>query len=149
MPDDVAAARAARRVGAVREVAAVGAIAVHDGKILLIKRGHAPSLGLWSVPGGRVEPGETDIDAVRREVAEETGLEVEVGPLAGEVVRPGVGDVVYRIRDYVVTVVGDPDAVPRAGDDADDVAWVPIDQLGDRDLTDGLLNSLRGWAVLP
>jgi len=133
----------------VREVAAVGAIAIHDGKILLIKRGHAPSLGLWSVPGGRVEPGETDVQAVRREVAEETCLDVEVGPLAGEVVRPGAGDVVYRIRDYVVTVVGDPDAVPCAGDDADDVAWVRIDQLGDRDLTDGLLQSLRGWAVLP
>jgi len=130
-------------------VAAVGAIAIDDGKILLIKRGHAPSLGLWSVPGGRVEPGESEVDAVRREVAEETGLDVEVGPLAGEVVRPGVGDVLYRIRDYVVTVVGDPDVVPCAGDDADDVAWVPIDQLGDRDLTDGLLQSLRGWAVLP
>ena len=130
-----------------REVAAVGAIAIDDGKILLIRRGHAPSLGLWSLPGGRVESGETDADAVRREVAEETGLDVEVGPLAGEVVRPGVGDVVYRIRDYVVTVVGV--GGPRAGDDADDVAWVPIDRLGDRDLTDGLLQSLRGWAVLP
>jgi ADP-ribose pyrophosphatase YjhB (NUDIX family) len=128
-------------------VAAVGAIAVDDGKILLVKRGHAPSMGLWSLPGGRVEPGETDVDAVRREVAEETGLDVEVGPLAGEVVRPGVGDVVYRIRDYLVTVVEGGD--PRAGDDADDVAWVPIDRLGDHDLTDGLLQSLRGWAVLP
>jgi ADP-ribose pyrophosphatase YjhB (NUDIX family) len=132
-----------------REVAAVGAIAIDNGKLLLIKRGHEPSLGLWSIPGGRVEPGESDADAVRREVAEETGLDVEVGPLAGEVVRPGVGEVVYRIRDYVVTVVGGAGGDPRAGDDADDVAWVPIDRLGERDLTDGLLKSLRSWAVLP
>ena len=70
-----------------REVAAVGAIAIDSGRILLIRRGHAPSLGLWSVPGGRVEPGEDDADAVRREVAEETGLDVEVGPLAGELIH--------------------------------------------------------------
>ena len=133
-----------------REVAAVGAIAIDAGRILLIRRGHAPSRGLWSLPGGRVEPGETEADAVRREVAEETGLDVEVGPLAGEVVRPGAGDVVYRIRDYLVTVVSGADsAEPVAGDDADDVAWVPLDRLGERDLTDGLLQALRGWAVLP
>ncbi len=137
-----------------REVAAVGAIAIEDGRILLIKRGHAPSVGLWSLPGGRVEAGETDAEAVRREMAEETGLDVEVGPLAGEVVRPGVGDTVYRIRDYVVTVVRGADTGggagdPIAGDDADDVAWVAIERLGERDLTDGLVQSLRGWAVLP
>ncbi|HEX7107285.1 MAG TPA: NUDIX domain-containing protein [Acidothermaceae bacterium] len=129
-----------------REVAAVGAIAIKDGRILLIRRGHAPSLGLWSLPGGRVEPGESDVEAVRREVAEETGLRVDVGPLAGEVRRPGVGDVVYLIRDYLVTVV---DGEPAAGDDADDVAWVPLDQLAERNLTDGLVQALRGWAVLP
>lgn len=132
------------------EVAAVGAIAIDAGRILLIRRGRPPSAGLWSLPGGRVEPGETDAEAVRREVAEETGLDVEVGPLAGEVVRPGVGDVVYLIRDYVVTVVGGAtSAEPVAGDDADDVAWVPIERLGERDLTEGLLQALRGWAVLP
>ena len=53
----------------------------------------------------------------------------------------------YRIRDYVVTVLVA--AEPVAGDDADDAAWVPIDHLGERDLTDGLLQTLRGWAVLP
>lgn len=128
------------------EVRAVGAIAVRNGSLLLVQRGRQPAIGRWSVPGGRVEAGETEADAVAREVAEETGLLVEVGPLVGEVVRAGVGDVVYRIRDYVVDVVG---GVEQAGDDADDVAWVPLDQLADRDLTDGLLDALRGWSVLP
>lgn len=128
------------------EVAAVGAIAVRNGSLLLVQRGRPPAVGRWSVPGGRVEPGETDADAVAREVAEETGLLVDVGPLVGEVVRPGVGDVVYRIRDYVVEVVG---GVEQPGDDADEVAWVPLEQLADRDLTDGLLDALRGWSVLP
>jgi ADP-ribose pyrophosphatase YjhB (NUDIX family) len=130
----------------VPEVAAVGAIAVRDQKLLLIRRGRPPSVGQWSLPGGRVEPGESEPDAVAREVAEETGLMVDVGPLVGEVLRPGVGDVTYRIRDYVVEVVG---GTERAGDDAADVAWVEIDRLSDRDLTDGLLDALRGWAVLP
>ena len=61
------------------EVAAVGAIAIRDGALLLIRRGHAPSRGRWSLPGGRVEPGETAEQALVREVAEETGLVVEVG----------------------------------------------------------------------
>jgi hypothetical protein len=62
------------------------------------------------------------------------------------VVRPGVGDVVYRIRDYIVDVVG---GVEQAGDAADEVAWVPLEKLAERDLTDGLLDALRGWSVLP
>jgi 8-oxo-dGTP diphosphatase len=128
------------------EVAAVGGIAVRDGLLLLVRRGRPPSVGRWSVPGGRVEPDETETDAVAREVAEETGLVVRVGPLVGEVVRPGVGDVMYRIHDYLVDVIG---GVEQAGDDAAEVAWVPLDRLADRDLTDGLLDALRGWAVLP
>lgn len=129
-----------------REVAAVGAIAVRNGLLLLVRRGHAPAAGRWSIPGGKVEPGESETQAVAREVAEETGLAVRVGPLLGEVSRPGIGDVVYRIRDYAVEIVG---GCERAGDDAADLAWVPLAELADRDLTDGLLDALRGWKVLP
>ena len=103
------------------EIAAVGAIAVRDGALLLIRRGHAPSRGRWSLPGGRVEPGETPHDALVREVAEETGLTVEVGELVGEVARPGPNGVTYRIQDYRVTVVGGngvAGAAVVAGDDA-------------------------------
>ena len=62
----------------------MGALAYDaDGRLLLIRRGNEPGRGLWSVPGGRVEPGESDAEAVVREMAEETGLVVEPGALVG------------------------------------------------------------------
>src|SRR5260370_1168754 len=67
----------------------VGAILTDGGRILLIRRGHEPEKGRWSLPGGRIEPGETDQQALVREVREETGLEVIPGPLAGGVDPPG------------------------------------------------------------
>ena len=127
------------------EIAAVGAIAVRDGCLLLIQRGHEPSLGRWSLPGGRVNAGESGPDAVVREVWEETGLRVRVGALAGVVTRPGIGDAHYRIEDYLVDIVG---GEIEAGDDAVAVAWVRLNELADYDLTDGLLTALVEWAVI-
>ena len=127
------------------EIAAVGAIAVRDGALLLIRRGHAPSRGRWSLPGGRVEPGETAREALVREMAEETGLIVEVGELVGEVVRPGPNGVTYRIQDFRVTLAGD-NAV--AGDDAKEVAWVALEDVGKYRLSAGLLGTLRRWGVI-
>ena len=70
----------------------VGAIITDDtGRLLLIKRGHEPEEGRWSLPGGRVRPGESDPQALVREVREETGLQVEPGRLIGEVDRPAPG----------------------------------------------------------
>jgi 8-oxo-dGTP diphosphatase len=124
----------------------VGAIILDDsGRILLIKRGHPPGEGLWSVPGGRLEPGESDAAGVRREVLEETGLRVEVGRLAGTVDRPGPGGVTYVIRDYLATVTG---GVPAAGDDAAEVRWCTAAELARLPLTEGLLETLTGWGVL-
>ena len=133
------------------EIAAVGAIAVRNGALLLVRRGHAPSRGRWSLPGGRVEPDETPQDALAREIAEETGLTVDVGELVGEVVRPGPNGVTYRIQDFRVTVrgtnaVSGDDAV--AGDDALDVAWVPLADVAQRQLSAGLLRTLRLWGVI-
>ncbi|MEU6717728.1 NUDIX domain-containing protein [Nonomuraea sp. NPDC046802] len=115
-------------------------------RLLLIKRGRPPGMGLWSLPGGRLEPGETDVQGVRREVLEETGLHVEVGRLAGTVDRPGPGGVTYVIRDYLAGVSC---GVPTAGDDAADVRWCAMDELIRLPLSEGLLESLRGWGVLP
>ena len=128
------------------EVAAVGAIAIRDSALLLVQRGHAPDAGKWSIPGGRVEPGETDAEAVVREMAEETGFSVHVVRLAGEIVRPGPSGGRYRIRDYVVDIIG---GTALAGDDAADLAWVPFADLGARELTSGLLDALTEWTVLP
>ncbi|NUR85973.1 MAG: NUDIX hydrolase [Nonomuraea sp.] len=122
------------------QVNCVGAIIVRDDHLLLVRRGHPPGEGLWSIPGGRVEPGETDTEAVERELAEETGLLVRVGALAGTVVR---GD--YLIRDYLAEVVGG-ELTP--GDDAADARWYPLGELHRLPLTTGLLDALSDWGVI-
>jgi 8-oxo-dGTP diphosphatase len=127
-------------------VRCVGAI-VHDadGRLLVIQRGHPPDEGMWSLPRGRVEPGETDDVAVVREVAEETGLRVEAGPLIGSVDRAGPGGVTYDIRDYAATVTG---GVLRAGDDARAARWVDADELAALPTSTGLVETLAAWGVL-
>ncbi|MFI7452472.1 NUDIX hydrolase [Nonomuraea sp. NPDC049714] len=115
-------------------------------RLLVIRRGRPPGEGLWSLPGGRVEPGETDAAAVRREVLEETGLVVRVGELAGAVDRPGLGGDMYVIRDYLATVTG---GSLTAGDDAADARWCAHDDLVRLPLTPGLLDALTLWNVLP
>ena len=118
-----------------------------SGRLLLIKRGHEPGKGLWSVPGGRVEAGESDADAVVREVREETGLIVTPGRLIGSVRRPAgmAGSGELDIRDYAVSVIGGT-LIP--GDDADDAIWAGPAELASLPLTDGLLAALRSWDVL-
>jgi len=114
-----------------RAVVAVGAIVIdRDGHILLIRRAQAPSLGAWTLPGGRVRVGESLEEAVVREVREETALETRVIDRLGAVtiVREGT---VYEIHEHLVVPVGS--SVPRAGDDAADVRWVvrgELDALG-------------------
>ena len=129
-------------------VPCVGAVVRDDtGRLLLIRRGHEPSRGLWSLPGGRVEPGETLEAAVAREVREETGLEVRVGAAVGSVLIPA-GAVVYDVTDFAGTPL-DVAAVPVAGDDADDVAWVDATALDGLACTPRLVETLREWGVLP
>jgi len=116
------------------------------GRLLLIRRGHEPSRGLWSLPGGRVEPGETLEQAVVREVHEETGLEVRVGAPVGSVLIPA-GAVVYDVTDFACTPVDDR-AEATAGDDADDVRWVDGAAFDDLPCTPRLVETLREWGVL-
>lgn len=129
-----------------RRIPCVGAI-IKDpgGRLLLIRRGHAPEAGRWSLPGGRVEPGESDQQAVIREIREETGLEIECDQLIGSVERISPPDAVLEIRDYAATVTG---GVLVAGDDAAEVRWVSPAELGRLPLTSGLAETLAGWGVL-
>ena len=122
----------------------VGAIARRGDALLLIERGRGAAVGEWSIPGGRVEFGETLAEAARREVAEETGLDVAVGEVVGWVERISA-EHHFVIVDYAVTVVG---GTLRAGDDAADARWVGIDDLGSVKLVDGLLAFLREHGVI-
>jgi 8-oxo-dGTP diphosphatase len=129
-------------------VPCVGAV-VHDaaGRLLLIRRGREPSRGLWSVPGGRVEAGETNEQAVEREVREETGLTVRAGAPVGRVRIPAA-EVVFDVVDFACTLVR-PEQTPVPGDDADAVLFADATTLETLDCTPNLLATLRGWGVLP
>jgi acetyl-CoA carboxylase carboxyl transferase subunit beta len=128
---------------------AVGAVACDAGRILLVRRGHGPAAGTWSVPGGRVEPGETLHEAVIREVAEETGIAVVVDRFLGWVERIGdtPGGLHFVILDFAVTAL-EPDAPVIAGDDAVEAAWTPVDELSGRSLAPGLLDFLEDCGIL-
>ena len=120
-----------------RREACVGAI-IRDGsgRVLLVRRANEPGRGLWSLPGGRVEPGEAEEAAVVREVHEETGLVVRVEALVG---RVAIGR--YDIADYACAVTG---GTLAAATDAADVAWtVP----GEREVTRDLWQTLAGWGI--
>jgi len=114
-------------------VVGVGAVVVRDGKALIVKRAHEPRKGEWSLPGGLLELGESLQDAVRREIKEETSLDIEVGPLIetfDRVHRDDHGKIRYHfvIVDYVCWPNGG-EAVP--GSDAEGVAWVSADEIDD------------------
>ena len=116
-------------------VVGVGGVIVNEGRALIIKRANEPYKGQWSIPGGRVELGEALADAVRREMREETGLDVAVGPLIEvfERIQHDVGGVRYHfvIVDYLCSCTG---GELRAGDDAEDAVWVTSEQLEHYDI---------------
>jgi 8-oxo-dGTP diphosphatase len=128
-----------------RPEVAVGAVCVQADALLLVRRGRGPAAGEWAVPGGRVEWGETLHEAVVRETAEETGLEVVVDRFLGWVER--LGDTYhYVILDFAVTAL-DPARPLVAGDDAAEAAWVPVPELSELRLVGGLHEFLRDVGV--
>jgi ADP-ribose pyrophosphatase YjhB (NUDIX family) len=109
----------------------VGAVVVRDHRVLLIRRGTAPLLGEWSLPGGVLECGETLREAVAREAHEETGLVVETGEMLGvyeRVIRDDEGRVRYHfvLIDFLCRAIG---GELKAGSDAADVRWFTRDEL--------------------
>lgn len=134
-------------MNATPRVPCIGALVYDESaRLLLIQRGQEPALGLWSLPGGRVEPGETLAAAVVREVFEETGLVVTAGPIVGEVERPGPGGLVYAITDFATHLVG---GRLQHGDDAADARFVDAVELSGLPLSPGLYEALRQWDALP
>ena len=109
----------------------VAAVVLRDNQVLLVQRGREPGKGSWGLPGGMLELGETLAEGTRREVMEECGVEIEVGPLVA-VFEPMQRDEDGRLRfhyvvvDYLARYLS---GEPRAGDDADDARWVDLDAL--------------------
>ncbi len=128
----------------------VGAV-VHDryGRLLLVLRANEPAQGQWSLPGGKIESGESEEDAVRREVREETGLSVTVGPELGRLVRRGTQST-YDIADYSCRTT---ESTLFPGDDAADAMWTDAATFatlaGSGALTEGLAELLAAWDSLP
>ena len=134
---------AAPRVG-------VGAVVLHEGRVLLVRRGRAPARGLWSVPGGLVELGETTLDAPRPG-EEETGLDVRIAGLVGvldRVTRDADGRVRYHwvLVDYLAYPQSN-DTI-TAGSDAAEVRWVTIDEVERLPITEGLADMIKRAAAL-
>lgn len=116
----------------------VGAVIVQDGRVLLVKRKHEPLKGRWSLPGGAVEIGETLEHCLVREMVEETGLDVGVGPVIevfDRITRDETGRVVYHfvLVDYLCWPVG---GELRAGSDVADAIFADPGELHRYDLTE-------------
>jgi len=124
----------------------VGGVVVADGRVLLIRRGKAPLLGRWSIPGGTVESGETLEQALVREMAEETGLDVvpvQLLTVFDRIDREGDRVVFhYVIVDYLCRCLSAP-AAARAGSDALEVRWVGAEALEPLNLTTKALEVVR------
>ena len=123
----------------------VGAIVLSDERLLMVRRGRGLAQGEWSIPGGRVESGETLAEAVVRELREETGLHGVCGEFVGWVERLG-SDHHFVILDFRVVVLDD--EPPVAGDDAIEATWVPVHAITELRVVDGLVEFLADHDIL-
>lgn len=123
----------------------VGGVVIRDGRALLIKRGSAPLKNQWSIPGGTLELGESIQEGVRRELLEETGIEVRVGELIevfDRIFRDEAGKIQYHfvIVDYLCEAIS---GEAKAASDVTDVAWVNEADLWNYKLTEAATRVIR------
>jgi ADP-ribose pyrophosphatase YjhB (NUDIX family) len=120
--------------------AAVSAAVFRQGRVLLVRRGMPPSAGLWSLPGGHIEPGETALDAVHRELREETAVTARILDIAAikDVVQRNDRGVVIFHRVVIVFSGEWLAGEVAAGDDAVLAGWYETDTLGGLATTEGL-----------
>jgi ADP-ribose pyrophosphatase YjhB (NUDIX family) len=128
-----------------RPVVAVGVVLLDGDRVLLVQRGRPPGVGRWTVPGGKVELGESLEAAAARELHEETGLSATLGPIVevlDRVVRDDAGGIAfhYVILDFIGTR---PTGTLQARSDCTDARWLRLDELATLDTTDGLEPVLR------
>lgn len=121
-----------------RPIIGVGGVVISDGRVLLVRRGGPPLQGQWSIPGGILEVGETLIEGVHRELAEETGIDVRVRTLIEvfeRIDRDPAGKAQYHfvVLDYLCEVVR---GIARAGSDVSEVAWAGFHELEKYSLTE-------------
>ena len=120
--------------------AAVSAAIFRDGRVLLVQRSRPPSAGVWSLPGGHIEPGETALDAIHRELREETAIFARIAEIAGvkDVIHRTDSDVLLFHRVVIVFCGEWLSGEPEAGDDAAAVGWYDPDALAGLATTEGL-----------
>jgi len=133
---EAGAARSGREYPS-RPMVGVGGVAFVGGRVLLVKRRFEPLAGRWSLPGGALEVGETLAEGLAREMKEETGLDVDVGPVVDVFDRitrdeQGRARFHYVLVDYLCAIR---EGVPVAGSDVAEVALADPDDLGRYDLT--------------
>ena len=133
-----------------RPIVGVGAVIVDEGKVLLVKRKYEPLKGQWSLPGGMVEIGETLETALTREMLEETGLRVDVGPVI-EVFDRIMRDEERRVRYHFVLIdylCWPADGSLQAGSDVEAAIWADPTMLGEYALTEKAMSVIERGLTL-
>lgn len=118
-------------------VAVGGIVFNHRKQILLIRRNQPPAMGFWSIPGGKLEPGESLVEGCQREIQEETGLLTEIKNIIA-VVERRVEGFHYVIIDYLALLVDEENCQPIAQSDVSAARWVSLEDLNNYDLVEGL-----------